>query len=332
MIKFSMHSVKDFSILYEGADYASGEMDIKKFAPSLLAFGQLVEMANQAINEDKATIQVSIRDNFENKCFKCNLTLYGKSLLDNIPLLTHASNVIPLEQLLEIIGFVEDSNIGSGTVSGVASGLIVASYIAYKGWEKGRKVESYIEIEDSKGFKVRIAGEEKFVSRNLFKLIQKTWSDPKITPFFNTLQEHLTPSGYKKYRKGSKEKVLTYEELEVLKTQEEDLNIQETTDYQEIKTTLRIRTPDLEGDKKWEFMYVGTTIKPSYSEEVKDFLRDLRTKDFNLKYCSIPVKLRVDFTIDKNGEKIKNTEKYTIVEITGEVKLPPSPATQQTML
>lgn len=329
MIKIPMDSIKDFSILYEGADYSSGEMDIKKFAPSLLAFGQLIEMANLAINEDKAAVQISIKDNFENKCFKCNLALYGNRLLDNIPLLNHATTVVDIEEILKIIGFVDNSNILSGlAVAGITT---LSSYIVYKQWERGRKVESYVEIEGANGFKIKIGGEEKFVSKTLFKLIEKTWSDSKVAPFFRTLQDHLRPSGYKKYKKGSKEKTLSYEDLENLQSQEEDLNIQETNDFQEIETTLRIRTPDLEGDRKWEFMYVGATIKPKYSQEIREFLIALRDRDFNLKYCSIPVKLRVDFTIDKNGEKMKNTEKYTIVEITGDVKRPIT-TTQQDLL
>ena len=106
-----MNVIKDFSIFYEGVDYDGGEMDIEAFAPSLLAFGQTIKIVNYALNGDKTSVQVSIKEQIENKCFKSNLSLYSKHLIDNLPLIAKTTEYINIEQILQLIGFIENSNI-----------------------------------------------------------------------------------------------------------------------------------------------------------------------------------------------------------------------------
>ncbi len=103
---------------------------MESFAPSLLAFGQIIKIANFALNGDKTSVQVSIKEQIENKCFKSNLSLYSKCLIDNLPLVAKAVDYIDIEQILQLIGFIDKSNILSGVV--VAGISALSSYIAYK--------------------------------------------------------------------------------------------------------------------------------------------------------------------------------------------------------
>jgi hypothetical protein len=318
-----MNVIKDFSIFYEGVDYDGGEMDIEAFAPSLLAFGQAIKIVNYALNGDKTSVQVSIKEQIENKCFKSNLSLYSKHLIDNLPLIVKTTEYINIEQILQLIGFIENSNILSGVVSGVVAAGITAipNYISYKSWERGRKIESFVEYEDKSGYKIKIAGDEKFVSKNLGELIKKTQTDEKAKQLFPQIKKHLQPSGYTKYERGEKKQTITHEIKENLLNQNDDLNIYKATDFQESECNIKIRIPDLEGGRKWTFIWTGTAITPDYNENIEQQLKSWSGE--KLKGCSVRVKLRTDFAIDNEGLKVSKTERYTILEILGDLQRPP---------
>ena len=54
-----MSSAK-FSIAYDGPALKGGTMDVRDFAPALLAAGQLFDAANAALNSDKASVKLNI--------------------------------------------------------------------------------------------------------------------------------------------------------------------------------------------------------------------------------------------------------------------------------
>ena len=68
-------STQDFNIYYEGDYYKDGKMDIKELAPSLLAFGEI-------INDNKTEIQTYITAT-EKKCFKCKISLEASNILQS---------------------------------------------------------------------------------------------------------------------------------------------------------------------------------------------------------------------------------------------------------
>jgi hypothetical protein len=71
---------QNLSIYYEGSQYKDGKIDIKEFAPSLFAFGELIEETNRVLNNKKVKIKTYITADFEKKCFKCKLSLKSKML------------------------------------------------------------------------------------------------------------------------------------------------------------------------------------------------------------------------------------------------------------
>ena len=52
-----MTTIKDFTIIYDGREYSEGEMDIEIFSQSLLAFGNILKIANQALNQDRTWVR-----------------------------------------------------------------------------------------------------------------------------------------------------------------------------------------------------------------------------------------------------------------------------------
>lgn len=49
-----------FEIAFEGDPFNSGEIDVRDLAPTLLAFGTLIQSANRALNGDRADARLSV--------------------------------------------------------------------------------------------------------------------------------------------------------------------------------------------------------------------------------------------------------------------------------
>ena len=50
-----------FHLKYDGPSLISHEMDVKDFAPALLALGELLEEANSALNQGRTRVSVNIK-------------------------------------------------------------------------------------------------------------------------------------------------------------------------------------------------------------------------------------------------------------------------------
>ena len=62
-------------IAYDGEALRSGAMDVRELAPALLAIGDLLQQANRILNDDKATLAVKVRSDFERGSFGINFEL-----------------------------------------------------------------------------------------------------------------------------------------------------------------------------------------------------------------------------------------------------------------
>ena len=162
------------SVYYEGNRYKDGKIDIKEFAPSLLAFGELIQESNETINDQKSEIKTYITADFKKKCFKCQLSLESNSILQSTKNLFGFKDALNIQELLELLGFI-------GTTG---TGVAVTSYVAYKLIEKGRKVRKHTVLQDGN---VALAINETTikVEFNLFKFIKASWQKKIInTPKF----------------------------------------------------------------------------------------------------------------------------------------------------
>jgi len=302
---------QELHIYYEGSNYKDGKIDIKEFAPSLLAFGELIEESNKIINGKKADVKTFITADFKKKCFKCKVSLESANALQSAKNLFGLKDTLSIEELLQLLGFI-----GTG-VSGVA-GVAITSYIAYKMIEKGRKVKKHTILED--GTVELIIEEDTYkVEFNLFKLIKASWQ--KKYSIQRKYGEHLNSKGEIGYstKEDSNRTIITQKDKEAILKQ--DLNLESVESKQDpIKTNLTIRMADYYGDQKWTFMYVGKTIKPQqieFSDQIKEKLKEIRTE---VRYNSkLPVEMVITYEEDDNGEAISGSEKYIISKITGDL-------------
>lgn len=307
------------NIYYEGQNYQEGKIDIKELAPSLLAFGELIEEANQIINDKKTEIKTYITADFEKKCFKCSLSLESNNILQSAKNLFGFKETLSIQELLELLGFIEIATVG------VASGAVITSYVAYKIIEKGRKVKKHIVLQDG-NVELIIEETKVKVEFNLFKLIKASWQ--KKSSIQKNFEKHLSSKGDIGYSSKSDIdiKKITQEHKNAILAPDENTYIPQTN-QDPITTNLTIRVVDFYGDQKWVFMYAGKTLEPQkveYSDQIKEKLKEIsKYVQYNSK---LPVEMIISYQQDHNGEAIEGTQKYKIQKITGdliqETKLP----------
>jgi len=143
-----------FHMAYDGPALATHEMNVKDFAPTLLAIGELLEDSNYILNGEQIKILVNIRAAHPGSIdviLSVVQTLINQAVsLFNRP---DINAVINAKELLALIG------IGGG--SGVI-GLIR--------WIRGRKIKSIVKV-DTGSFKMELEdGEARVISNQEVKL------------------------------------------------------------------------------------------------------------------------------------------------------------------
>lgn len=122
-----------FEIAFEGDPFDDGEIDVRDLAPTLLAFGNVVQAANKAINSDRADARLKVAAS-EQGSFVAALTMDVGWLTDMLDAVSaHPQRVVAANQLMDLL-------IKAGTIGGGVLGLF-AAIKALKG-KRPEKVES----------------------------------------------------------------------------------------------------------------------------------------------------------------------------------------------
>lgn len=135
------------------------------------------------------------------------------------------------------------------------------------------------------------------------------------------IKEHLKEKGDKgKYVSINKEE---YENM-TSKVVDEN-SVAQTIIHGPINANLLLKKPDLLGNSKWEFMFLGKSIRA----EIKDieWLKKVHAGEitgFGSK-VTIPVRIMIQYDVDVNYDTIPNTHKYTILKVTGDITQPIRP-------
>ena len=85
-----------------------------------------------------------------------------------------------------------------------------------------------------------------------------------------------------------------------------------------VKVELPLKKPDLSGKSKWEFIYTKK-IEASINDDI--FLDKVRKGKIKNLYAGVrvPCKLQFEYDLDENHDIVPNSDKYTILEITGDI-------------
>lgn len=109
------HPTVEFRISYDGPLLQEHSIDVKEFAPALMALGQLFEEVNRILNENRASVNLHIKAN-EGGSFESLLELIQHPSTQKFIEFFSGSEITAANNLLAII-------FGGGSIVGVGKGL-----------------------------------------------------------------------------------------------------------------------------------------------------------------------------------------------------------------
>lgn len=108
-----------FEIAFEGEPFEDGEIDVRDLAPTLLAFGNVVQAANKVLNGDRAEVRLKVAATDQGS-FVAALTMDVGWLTDMLDAVNaHPQRVVVADQLMDLL-------IKAGTILGAPLGLFAA--------------------------------------------------------------------------------------------------------------------------------------------------------------------------------------------------------------
>ena len=162
-------------VAYGGPDVDSGTMDIKQLAPALLAFGEMIEEGNKAINGDDLKIRIRVQSDFQKGSFDVGLELAG-NLADQIKLFS--GSLADVTKLGEYLGFVAN-------VCGVSGIGLIPLLKAIR----GRKIKNAVVI-DNGNTRLELPGESGIEIIEVHPNVIKLYRSASVRKH---LEETLTP-------------------------------------------------------------------------------------------------------------------------------------------
>ncbi|AZV93566.1 hypothetical protein CBF45_07410 [Bordetella sp. J329] len=94
-----------FHILYDGPALVNHEMNVNDLAPALLALGDVIEAANDALNGTKrARVSLNVKASFKTGCFGIELDV-AQTLMQQVGALFSAAQAVTAKDLLRWLGF-----------------------------------------------------------------------------------------------------------------------------------------------------------------------------------------------------------------------------------
>jgi hypothetical protein len=143
-----------FSLIFRGAAVDNGEIDVHDLAPALLAVGDLLQAANQAINGEQANVAVKVKATAEGS-FEIDLSVW-QQVVDSIftYATAHKDGIAAASELTDLV--LKAGGAFVGTVGAVGGGLL-----ALLKWLKGRKPDR---LEEKDGDVIIYIGDTSFVT------------------------------------------------------------------------------------------------------------------------------------------------------------------------
>lgn len=284
-----MENRSAFHLVYEGPALASNEMDVKDFAPTLLAIGELLEDSNRILNGERTKVAVNIKATHPGSI---DVVLsVAQTLVDQaVSLFNHpdVNAILNAKELLALLG------IGGG------SGIIGVIK-----WIKGRKIKSIVKV-DAGSFKMELEdGEAMVISNQEIKLfgflkIRKNIEAVVRTPLIKEGVEKVVFVS-----DGSRSEINREEAEHFVAPPVEEEKIGET----ETETNLQITNVSFQEGGKWKFSdgnanFFADILDNDFLERVRKneaaFAKDdiLKVKLRNRQYLS-GGGIKADYTILK---------------------------------
>lgn len=249
-----------FQLKYDGPSLVSHEMDVKDFAPALLALGELLEEANGVLNNGKTKVSVNIKAT-NSGSVEAVLSVSQDLVQQAIGLFSSdgATAIVNAYDLLDILGIISKGGVGCVGVIGLIK------------WAKARKISSITKI-DTGGFRVELQdGEVSVRSESEIKLFSFISIRKKIESIIRTplLKSGINSVSFRN-ETGGEEQEITKEDSEYFSAPE---ITKELIDDREIETNLTLVNVSFQ-DGKWKFndgsqTFFAEIIDGDFNEKVR---------------------------------------------------------------
>jgi len=250
-----------FRIVFEGEPFRNGEIDVKDLAPALLAFGEVVQSANRALNGSRADARLKLkatRDGSFEALLTIDITMMNAvaDMLDAVS--GHPDRIVAADKLLDLL-------LKTGAVvAGTSVGLF-----KFIQWVAGRRLHKVERRENGKTL-IEIDGQTIEADDRIVRLLADVETREALQTFGD---RSLGVPGVSKLRigenKAAEDVVLTPLDREAFKVPE-PLDEEPTINLEEREVLLRIVTSHFRDGYKWRFTDGGE----------KPFLADMLDENF----------------------------------------------------
>lgn len=154
-----------FHILYDGPALVNHEMNVNDLAPALLALGDVIEAANDALNGPKrARVSLNVKASFKTGCFGIELDV-AQTLLQQVGALFSAAQAVTAADLLRWLGFAWENGDKAMVYGGGLLWLLKKT--------KGKPIEHATRLE-SGNVRITIDGEPHEIEAEVIELYRNT--------------------------------------------------------------------------------------------------------------------------------------------------------------
>ena len=278
-----LESIEDFQVSFGGKK----SIDAELFTKSIDDTVTLVKASADAI-DPSCFIKLEIKANKEGS-FQTVIDIITKYSPDLLAVSSIAGNVIQ--------GFL--------------------NFILIKQHLKGKKAKK-IETKDDE---MAIQNQKDEILKVSKKIGQTYFKDNRIDNLVVNITNNISNGDrdYLSVKTKDREVKIDKSEYENMATSVIDGNpVAKTITNKPIDVDLPLKKPDLLGKSKWEFIY-NKKIEAKIDDE--DFLAKVRKGEIKNLYAGvrIPCKLQFEYDLDENHDIVPNSDKYTILEITGDI-------------
>ena len=232
-----MANTAHFQIAYDGPALDTHEMDVNDLAPALLAISDLLEEANQIINDGKAKIDVRVKGSFKSGSFGVDLSVFQSSF--------------------DILNMFNDTHLTGALNIATAIGLTGTSatcLLKVLKWLKGRPIEKVVKKGNGDRVEIFTQRESLEISLDVLKLLMNF----NIRRSIEKVVLPLKKEGIDRfYAKDKHKKVLEIDQSEI-RYFDAPIPTEEVLEDIEFVTNVQLVNVAFQETNKWRFSD-GTT-------------------------------------------------------------------------
>lgn len=253
-----------FHVLYDGPALVNHEMNVNDLAPALLALGEVIEAANDALNGPKrAKVSLNVKASFRTGCFGIELDV-AQTFLQHVGSLFGALPTITAQDLLKWLGLLWDN--GDKAIAYGGGLLFLLKRL------KGAPIEHATKLE-SGNVRIIIEGEPHEFAAEVIELYRST----KLRKALNDVMAPLDRDGIDEFAVTDKPQSKRFVSVQKF---ERDYFVApsaviEELDTTETETNLQLVSISFRQDNKWRFSegdqpFYANIVDQAFLERVQE--------------------------------------------------------------